>query len=169
MTWCSRCNDERNRCNGPSQVKLDDGEFADSVIGSEIRAERFGADDGGSSSSGERVAHTRSDALSGFDGLSDACSDVVSDAMRDAHDPVTAVTAVTAVTDVIDVTSVIGVAAVTAARCPLEVILDCRRVVHCRNRRNRRNCFWIADESVPANAPPPHVPASDKLDVPTCR
>ena len=102
------------------QVKLDDGEFADSVIGSEIRAERFGADDGGSSCSGERVAHTRSDALSGFDGLSDACSDVVSDAMRDAHDPVTAVTAVTAVTvtDVIDVTSVIGVAAVTAACCP---------------------------------------------------
>ena len=69
-----------------SQVKLDDGEFADSVIGSEIRAERHDAD-AGTDSSGERVAHTRSDALSGFDGLSDAISDAISDV---AHDPVTA-------------------------------------------------------------------------------
>ncbi|KAL1507786.1 hypothetical protein AB1Y20_007396 [Prymnesium parvum] len=62
------------------QVKLDMGEFADSVVGSEIRAERVSAE-GGSESSCEQVAHTRSDALSGFDALS--VGDELSEASMD--------------------------------------------------------------------------------------
>ena len=62
------------------QVKLDDGEYADSVIGSEIRAERTTrSNEQSECSSCERVANTRSDALSGFDHASDACSERLSE------------------------------------------------------------------------------------------
>lgn len=62
------------------QVKLDDGEFADSVTGSEIRSEKH---EDHAECTSTVVAHTRSDALSGFDSISEARSDCFSDGLPD--------------------------------------------------------------------------------------
>lgn len=68
------------------RVRLDDGEYADSVEGSEIRTERRDEPpgEGESVSSGDRGCNTRSDALSGFELRSDvAPSERTSDGLPD--------------------------------------------------------------------------------------